>query len=283
MITIARLVLREAARKKLLWVLAVLTFASVAVTGWGLDRLVAIAQENGNGGLQLALGVSQVLILVAFMFSFVLAMTAAFLAAPAISGEIESGVAQAMLARPLRRADLLLGTWLGLVAVVAAYAVASGLLEIAVVAFVSGYTPPDPIGSVVYLAGQAVVLLTFGLVLSTRLPAIAGGAISVVVFGLAWMMGVLGGVGSFFGVDVLSKAADVTRVLLPTDVLWRGVVFALEPPAFILLAGGRQARAFEANPFYASSPPEIATVAWALAWIALALGLGVVLLNRREI
>jgi ABC-type transport system involved in multi-copper enzyme maturation permease subunit len=282
-ITIARLVLREAARKKLLWILLVLTLGSVAITGWGLDRLVSIAQANGNGGVQLALGVSQVLILVAFMFSFVLAMTAAFLAAPAISGEIESGVAQAMLARPIRRADLLLGTWLGLVIVVAVYAVGSGLLEIAVVAFVSGYTPPDPMGAVVYLALQAIVLLTFGLALSTRLPAIAGGAISVVVFGLAWMMGVLGGVGSFFGVDVLRSAADVTRVLLPTDVLWRGVVFGLEPPALVLLAGGRQARVFEANPFYASSPPEIAAVGWAVAWTAIVLAIGIALLQRREI
>ena len=45
-------------------------------------------------------GLGVFLILVAFMFSFVVAMTAAFLAAPAIAGDLESGVALAMLARP---------------------------------------------------------------------------------------------------------------------------------------------------------------------------------------
>ena len=73
------------------------------------------------------------------MFSFVLAMTAAFLGAPAIAADLESGVAQAMLARPIRRADLVVGRWLGLVVVVVAYAVASGLLEIVAIGFVSGY------------------------------------------------------------------------------------------------------------------------------------------------
>ena len=76
--------------------------------------------------LEIRIGVSQVLILIAFMFSFVLAMTAAFIGAPAIGGELESGVAQAILARPLRRSDVLLGRWLGSAVVVVGYTVASG-------------------------------------------------------------------------------------------------------------------------------------------------------------
>ena len=39
----------------------------------------------------------------AFMFGFVLVMTAASFGSPAIAADLESGVAQSMLARPLRR------------------------------------------------------------------------------------------------------------------------------------------------------------------------------------
>ena len=67
------------------------------------------------------------------MFSFVLAMTAAFLGAPAVGADIESGVALALLARPLRRSDLLLGRWLGLAVAVVGYTIASGALAIGVV------------------------------------------------------------------------------------------------------------------------------------------------------
>jgi ABC-type transport system involved in multi-copper enzyme maturation permease subunit len=279
---IARLTILELARRRLLWVLFGLTLLSVALTGFGVERLVSIARQHGVSEAQLQVGVSQVLILVAFMFSFVLAMTAAFLAAPAVAGQVESGVILAIAARPIRRAEILVGTWVGLVVVVAGYAAGAGLLEIAVVRLVSGYLPPSPGAAVVWLAGEATILLTFALVLGTRLPSIASGAISVVAYGLAWMAGVLAGVAAFFDVVFLERATAVVRVLLPTDVLWRGVVNALEPPILVLIAAGR-AGVFEANPFYAADPPPVGLVLWAVAWTVLVLAGGAWLLRRREL
>ena len=117
-LVIASLTLREFVRRRVVWVLLILVVASVALVGWGVERLVTLARENGSAELEIRIGVSQVLILIAFMFSFVLAMSAAFLAAPAIASDVETGTVLAMLARPLRRSDLLLGRWLGLAVVV---------------------------------------------------------------------------------------------------------------------------------------------------------------------
>jgi len=236
---IARLTATEAARRRILWVLLVLTIVSVSLTTWGIERLVSLAREAGSSELEIQVGVSQVLILVAFMFSFVLAMTAAFLGAPAIASDLESGVAHAMLARPIRRADLVAGRWVGLVAIIVAYAAGSGLLEIAAVRFVSGYMPPEPILAVLFLSSQAVVLLTFAMLLSTRLPAIASGAVCVVLFGLGWMSGVFAGIGRFFDAGPLVDVAEASRWLLPSDGLWRGAIFSLEPPLVVLAAVGR--------------------------------------------
>lgn len=282
MTTIAILTIREALRRRIVAVLALLTLVSVALTGWGVERLVTLARDGGADALEVRLGVSQILILVAFMFSFVLAMTAAFLGAPAIAGDIESGVAQSMLARPIRRADLVVGRWLGLSVVVAAYAAGSGLLEIAVVAALTGHAPPEPFVAVAFLAAEAIVLLTLALVLSTRLPSMAAGAICVVLFGLAWMAGIFAGIGQFFGVDALVTVARASRWLFPTDGLWRGVVYALEPP-LVIFGGGSIGPAAEANPFYAATPPPIEFVAWSVVWIAIALGVAVLSLERREI
>jgi ABC-2 type transport system permease protein len=281
---IARLTVAEAARRRILWVLLGLTVLSVALTTFGLERLVSIARERGSAtDLEIQVGVSQVLILVAFMFSFVLAMTAAFLGAPAIAADLESGVAQAMLARPIRRADLVVGRWLGLAVIVAGYTAASGLLEIAAVRVVTGYGPPLPFVAVAYLAGQSIVLLTLSVLLSTRLPAIAAGAICVVAFGLGWMAGVMAGMGRFFDAGPLVGIADAARWLLPTDVLWRGTVFGLEPPAVVLVALGRGGPAAEANPFFASAPPPTEVVVWSIAWVAIVLLLSVVSLGRRDL
>jgi ABC-type transport system involved in multi-copper enzyme maturation permease subunit len=282
-LTIARLTVAEAGRRRTVWVLLGLTLLTVALTTWGVERLVSLAREGDATELEVQVGVSQVLILVAFMFSFVLAMTAAFLGAPAIAADLESGVAHAMLARPIRRADLVVGRWLGLVAIVVAYAAGSGLLEIASVRLVTGYGPPEPLLAVAFLSAQAVVLLTVALLLSTRLPAIAAGAICVVLFGLGWMAGVFAGIGRAFDAGPLVAVAEASRWLLPTDGLWRGAIYGLEPPAVVLVALGRGGPAAQANPFFASAPPPIEFLAWSAAWIAIVLALSVVSLSRRDL
>ena len=280
---IARLTVAEAARRRILWVLLGLTLISVSLTTWGVERLVSLARENGSTELGIQVGVSQVLILVAFMFSFVLAMTAAFLGAPAIAADLESGVAHAILARPIRRADLVVGRWIGLVAIVAAYASLSGLLEIATVRFVSGYAPPEPLLAVVFLSAQAVVSLTFAMLLSTRLPAIASGAVCVVLFGLGWMAGVFAGIGRFFNAGPLVDVAEASRWLLPSDGLWRGTIYSLEPPAVVLAALGRGGSAAQANPFFAAGLPPAPFLIWSAIWIALVLGLATISLSRRDL
>jgi ABC-type transport system involved in multi-copper enzyme maturation permease subunit len=282
-IVIARLTIKELVRRRVVWVLAILTVVSVGLVGWGLDRLVGLARDNGSSELEIRIGVSQVLILIAFMFSFVLAMTAAFVGAPAIGGDLESGVAYAILARPLRRAELVLGRWVGSALVVVGYAAASGLLAIAVAALVSGYGPPDPPLAIAFLAGQALVLLTLTLALGSVLPSIAAGAIAVVGFGLGWMAGVLAGVATALGVTALGSVAEVSRWLFPSDGLWRGVIYGLEPPLVVLIAAGRAPGLIDANPFYAADPPALVFVVWSVVWTALVLGAATWWFERRDI
>jgi ABC-type transport system involved in multi-copper enzyme maturation permease subunit len=281
MITIARLTIGEAARKKILWVLIILAVIAVVLTAWGVAQLVGLARDAGTAELDLKLGISQVLILIAFQFGFVLAMTAAFLGAPAIANDLDSGIAQAMLARPLRRSSYLIGRWLGLAVVVIGYAIASGLFALIAVSAVSGYVPPNPLVPVAYLAGQGLVLLTLTVVLSTRLPSIAGGSIAVVAFGLAWIAGVLGHVGLALGTTGLVWISNLGRILLPTDTLWQGVVYGLEPSIVLNTLGQQPIQ--QGNPFFASAPPDQLQVAWALVWVVLAMVLAVVLLRRREL
>lgn len=281
MITIARLTIAEAARRRVLWVLVGLAVLAVALTAWGVAVLVDGARDRGIGELEIKFAVSQILIFIAFMFGFVLVMTAAFMGSPAIAAELESGIAQAMLARPLRRSSYLLGRWLGLAIVMVAYAVASGLLAIGAVGIVSGYLPPDPFLPVLYLAGQALILLSLTVLLSTRLAPIAGGAIAVVAYGLAWMAGVLGKIGLAIGTTALVSVSDAVRYLLPTDALWQGVVYGLEP-SFVINAVGDEFIA-RTSPFYADTPPSAAILAWAGIWLVLVLALAVNQLRRREL
>lgn len=282
-LAICLLTLREVARRRLLWILLGLSVVSVLLVGWVVTQLVDYARGAGMNEARIGLGVSQVLVFVAFMFSFVLAMSAAFLGAPAIAEDVESGTLLAMLARPISRGDLVLGRWLGLCLVTAAYAIASGVLAIGVVAQVSGYVPPDPAVAVGCLMGEAVATLTLALALGTRLPAVAAGAIAVVAFGMSWFGGVLASAAGLLRAEALVPSLDLLRLVMPTDLLWRGAVHALEPPLVLLVARGLDPRAFASDPFFALMPLSMGSLAWAITWTTGVLVVGVVAFGRREL
>jgi ABC-type transport system involved in multi-copper enzyme maturation permease subunit len=276
---IARLTLAEAIRRRLLWALVGLTLLIVVLTLWGFSR---IAEASPITGPIEMLAVSQVLVMLAFMFSFVLAMTAVFAASPAIGPEIENGLLLAVLARPIRRGEVLLGRWLGLAVILVAYALVAGYLELGAVWLATGYLPSDPIWAPPYLAAESLVLLTLALTLSTRIASVAAGAIAVVGYGLVWMAGILGGAGEALNNDLLRWAGTVARLVLPSDVLWRGVAWALTPTTDVLESTVANPVLYRFSPFsgYQLRPEWLA---WCLVWVAGTLAIGAWLLRRREL
>ena len=280
---IAWLTIREAARRRLFVALVLITIASVALSAWGFVQVRDALPPSGvTGEVQRQLIYSQLVILVTFMFSFILALSAVFIAAPVIAGELESGVALTVIARPVRRAEYLLGKWLGVALLVCVYAVASGTVELVVVRALTGFAPPAPVDAVVYLCAEALVLLSLTILFSTRLSAITAGVAGVAIFGLAWVGGIIGGIGVALGEPGVARVGDLTRLLLPTDGLWRGVVYHLEPPS-LLVALGQAGPAAAAFPFFVDAPPATSFVLWCIGWFVVVLGLAILSFRRREI
>lgn len=284
-VTIAGLTLREAARRRLLLALAVLTIAVAALTGWGFSRLPTISvgrPPHPIAPVEARLAASQLLILVMFMFSGALALSAVFVAAPAVAGEVESGVALSILARPLRRRDIVLGKWLGLATLLTTYTVAACGLEFLVVRLAMGYTPPHPELVVLFLIAEGLTLLTLALLLSTRLPGMTGGIIAAVLFFAMWMLGVVGGLGEAYQNDTVTHIGTLSKLLLPSDGLWRGAIYGLEPASVISGVDAAGARA-GANPFYASALPPTPYLVWCAAWLVAMLGLAMYSFSRRAL
>lgn len=276
--------LREGLRRRLLPALGGLSLVAVLLTAWGYAQLPNLAGGSGSSlsPTQFRTIASQLLILVMFMFSFVLALAGVFAAAPSVAGELESGEALAVVARPIRRTSILLGKWLALALVVIAYAIAATACEFVAVSVTTGYLPPHPIAAAGYLAAVGLVTLTLAIALSTRLPPVTTGIIAMLLFGLAWLAGVVGGIGSVFNDPITTQIGAVSRFILPTDGLWRGAIYSLEP-ASVLLGGALAGRQIAAFPFYASSPPALAYLAWCIAWVAGMLALAAASFSRRDL
>lgn len=286
MLTIAGLILREAARRRLLLAIVVLTLLTVAVTGFGFSRIPLTQcgparSPRPCSATEIREVASILLILVVFMFSFVLALAAAFMAAPAIAGDVDSGIALAMLPRPIRRSDVVLGKWLGLAVVLAGYAAASGFLELAVVKLTVDYVPPRPFVAVLYLIAEGEILLTLSLLGSTRLAPMTGGIIALVLFGLSWLGGIAQALGFALRNGVLTNVGTISSLVLPTDGLWRGALYNIEPPLFLAASSASSVAA--ANPFSAAGPPSTPYLIWAACWVVAVLGLSVWSFSRREL
>lgn len=273
-LTIARLTITEAVRRRLLLAFVAITVVIVGLSAWGFQRL-SHAHSITSGESRLA--IPQALILFMFMFSFVVALSASAIASPSISSEIESGVLMTVVTRPVRRSEVVLGKWLGLAALLAGYAGAVCALEFGVVDWVSGFVPPSPILVGVYLFAEGALLLTLSLFLSTRLPVIAAGVIGIAVFGAGWLAGVVGSLGTAFNISALRTIGQVGRFLLPTDGLWHAAMYYLQPPSLITQDTGR------GNPFSAQGAPSWAYLLWVAAWFVIILIAAVGSFERREL
>jgi len=276
-LTIAALTIREAARRRLLLAFVAITAVIVGLSAWGFDRL-SHTQSLTSGESNIA--VPQALILFMFMFSFVLALSASAIASPSISSEVESGVLMTIVTRPIRRTEVLLGKWLGLATVLAAYAAGVCVLEFGVVRWASGFVPPNPVLAGVYLFAEGALLLTLALFLSTRVPMLAAGVIGIAVFGAGWLAGVVGSLGTAFNIAALRTVGQLGRFLLPTDGLWHAAIYYLQPPSLItqhLAEGGR------GDPFFAQGAPSAAYLLWVACWFGIVLTAGVASFERREL
>jgi len=286
-LVMARLTVREAARRKLLLALLIITIVVITVTVWGFWRLFQLTLEPAGSRdylspVEFRAFASQILITVMFLFTFVLALSSVFTASPSIGGELESGVALAMLTRPISRAEIVLGKWLGFAVLAAVYVAGAAGVEFILVNWVTSYMPPHPFQFIAYMVGVTWTVMTFTLLLSTRVPSIAGGIIGLGAYGLAWMGGIAYSAGIVLHLSAVETAGNITRLLFPSDGLWHGAIYALEPAVIIAgLAGSGRARA--ANPFEATAAPPPAYLAWCVAWVVVVLGLAVWSFRTRDV
>ncbi|AEG44546.1 hypothetical protein [Isoptericola variabilis] len=129
------------------------------------------------------------------------------------------------------------------------------------------------------LAAQTTVLLTLALLLSTVVSPMASGMVAVGIFGATWVAGVVGAIAEVFGNETLARVGSVSRVLLPTDGLWRGAMNAFQDPGLLT----RAAEAFGGHPFLSETPLSPAFLGWVALWVALVLTLAEVVFRRRDV
>lgn len=279
--TIVRATLREAASRRLLLAVVVLTVVFVAVFTGGFAFARGQLAAEVNDPLEAAVASTVLTVLGLYVASFLAAFLALFLAAGSVSSEVDSGQLHAVLARPLPRWSWLLQRWLGLAVVVVGYTLLLGVSLLLVARWATGYQAVRPAVGLGLMALQALTLLTLGVFGSTWLSTLANGAVVFFAFGLAWMAGLVQFVGTVLDNPAMERVGLVTSLLVPSDALWRGASAALSSPAF-LAASGAAGDAF-GLPFTGTALPSPSFLAWSLLYIPLLLVLAVRTFARQDL
>jgi len=281
--TIAWSTLEEVSQRGLVAASVILSLIALSLSAWTFSHLGGLGIRVGAFlGTDARLVAPQLLMLLMFLWSGLVAVYAAFFGAVVVAGEIASGETVPVLARPVRRAELLLGRWFGLAVFVSSFAAAASAAQILVAYLTIGFVPANAVGVVIFVALEALVILSVAVALATRLSIAAASLTAVLLFGVAWIGGVIGGIGARTDGIWLMQASSVTKLLLPSDAVWRGALFMLEQPGEVF-AGARSVT-MAANPFFETenAAPQLLLV-YALAWIAVVLGAAVFAFRSRDL
>lgn len=281
---IVRATLREAASRRLLLAVAILTAVFVALFSIGFafarGRFAAEAGVGGNDPMEAVFASTALTVLGLYVASFLACFLALFLSAGSVSAELDSGQLHAVLARPLARWSWLLQRWLGLALVSVGYTLLLGTSLLLVARWAMGYAAVRPAVGLGLMALQVLTLLTLGLLGSTWLSTMANGAVVFFAFGLAWMAGFVQFIGSAIDNPAMERVGIVTSLLVPSDALWRGASAALSSPAFLAASGSAGDFGL---PFSGLTLPSSAFLAWSLLYVPVLLGLAVRTFARRDL
>jgi Cu-processing system permease protein len=287
---IAELSLREALRKRLVLILLILTALFVGFYLYGILRLqnaldaraidagLDVAPEGGRRGLSGA-SVAFSAIFGMYLVYFLGSLMSVLSTVGAVSGDIENGVMQSIISRPVSRAQLVLGRWLGFSIVNVVYVALLSAALLIGVRIITGFTPPQPLLAV-GLVLLAVLLLTSLTVLGSTLFSTLSNGIGVfVLYGLGFTGGILSTIGQLAATPTLVTLGNVANVLMPSNALWLGASYHLQPDYVLRLNELTRG----SNPFIGATPIATGTVIWAAAYALLVLLLAVLAFRRRDL
>ena len=174
MLTIARLTFKEVLRKRIFLIVMLLTLAFLIL--YGLANHYAVAEVNRSGRSMFKLFIyPQILILGLYFSSFIVALLTVFSGVGAVSGDIESGVLHAIVPKPIKRSQLILGKYLGKGLIISIYAAGFLLAITGVDYYLTGYQAANILPALgLYILGP-LVLLALSILGSTKLSTLANG------------------------------------------------------------------------------------------------------------
>ena len=275
--------LRESLRRKVFVVVLALTVAFLGLYWLGVMRAFEEARGlDGPAGAGVDIDVvvgSTLFGLSMFATLFLGTVLAVFLTLGAVRGDAELGLLQPLVVRPVGRAALLLGRFVGAAAVCAIYVLAVYAAAMLITrAAGDGYLPDRIATPGLGLAAAVTILAALSLLGSVFLAPTANGIAIFMVFGAGLVSGLLGQIGEALQSETLESVAWFTAWVLPFEALYQAGLAAITADTL-----GFTRFAVRLGPFGGAQEAGPLLWPWALAYLALVGGAAVAAFARRDL
>jgi ABC-type transport system involved in multi-copper enzyme maturation permease subunit len=273
--TIANLTFHEARKTRVLAAALVLGCGFLVFFGTGLHFIHDnLSHSTTVGPLRKAVVLNSTIMSAVYDANFLIVMIATLTPVGTLAGEISSGTIQVLVTKPIRRAVIVLGKWLGCCMVLVIYTllICGGVLAVA--RTVTGFTPPGIATALPLIVLQATLLTTLAIAGATRLPALSAGMSALGLYGIALVGGWIEYLGTLVGSATARYIGITASLLVPSEALWRLAAYNLQGPLL---------RDVQVTPFSPLSHPSPAMVVWAVLYVAVALALAVYLFEKRDL
>jgi Cu-processing system permease protein len=270
---IARVTFREAARRMILWI-AMLAGIGFLAFFWTALHFVTKHQSPRASLVDFREGVVMMTMMVLYAGSMMTSLMAVLTSCDTLSGEIASGTIHAIATKPVQRWCIVFGKWVGFVGMLTLYVLLIEGGTILISWIQSDYLPPHGWVVLFLIWLQAMVLLGVTMAASSSFSSLTSGAISLGLYGLAFVGGWIEQFGSLRHVRACVELGILSSLIMPSDALWRRAAFKFQPP--LLGAAG-------VTPFSGTLAPSEAMVVYAAIYAVLSVLLAQYLFSRRDL
>ncbi len=283
--TLARMTFREAVRRRIVLTGVVLGLSFLTLYALGLHFILAqarvVVQSSQTEPGQVALariaateGTNTLMLMGLYAVTFLTIAMAALLAADTLSGEIGSGTIQTLVTKPIRRADIVAGKWLGFAAWLALYFILMAGGTVLCVYLESGYLPSNLAAGLSLIYLEALLMMTISLACSSMFSGLATGGIVFGLYGLAFIGGWIEQFGALLQNQTAVKVGIIASLIVPSESLWRRAAFEMQTPLSGVLG---------MSPFATVSVPSTLMIAYAAAYLLVMGGIAVRSFQKRDL
>jgi ABC-2 type transport system permease protein len=278
---IARLTFREAIRRRIMLAGLVLGVAFVILYSIGTHFIFGqiAADTEANMPSQMAANIMKAESTNVFMMMGLYAATflsvamAALLGADTLAGEINSGTIQTIATKPIRRADIVMGKWLGFTELLGLYVLllCGGIVLSTFIR--TGHIPQNLLTGLGLIYMESILIMTITLMLSSAFPALATGGIVFGLYGLSFIGGWVEQFGGLLQNDTAIKVGIITSLIIPSESLWRRAAFEMQAPISGTFG----------SPFTSTSVPSLLMIGYAFVYLMVVLLIAVRIFRTRDL